>query len=250
MPIVSIEGDDGSVNEVEVPHDAIEVQEDEDLVYKTQESFDDTLNTRLSRKERNLRSELKESQEFWEEMAAERGIELRDDGRPKGSLRDEEIQELKQKASKVDALEEQVSEYESTIQETREKGLKQDLLEKAPPAANETAEQTFIREAKSQMTYDEEYGWVAVDEDGGVAYDAGEPVGPDQVIESLKDSHGFLFEDTSMEGGPEDDPTASSGSTMTRSQYREEVKQARQEDDLERMEELEEMEAADQIVSD
>lgn len=250
MPLVRIEGDDGNVNEVEVPHENIEVKDDEDLVYKTQEDFDDTLSSRLNRKERNLRSELKESDEFWEEMAAERGVELREDGKPKGSLRDEEIQELKQKASKVEALQEQVEEYESTIQETREKGLKQDLSEKAPPPANETAQETFFREAKARMEYDEEYGWVKTDEDGDIAYEAGEPVGPDQVIEELKDSHGFLFEDTSMNGGPEDDPTPSSGSTLTRSQFQEEVKKARQEDDLERMRELEEMEAAGEIIDE
>lgn len=251
MPLVQIEGEDGETNEIEVPHDAIEVQDGEDLVYKTQEDFDSTLNSRLSRKERNLRSELKESDEFWQEVAEARGVELREDGKPKGSLRDEEVQELKQKASRVDALEEQVSNYESTISETREKGLRQDLLDTAPPAANETAEETFIREAKSKMTYDDEYGWVKVDEDGDVAYDAGEPVGPSQVIEELKGSHGFLFEDTSMNGGPEDTPTPSGdGQTLTRTQFHQEVQKAKQNDDLDRMQELEKMEAEGKIVNE
>lgn len=245
MPLVDIPEAD---EPVEVPADAIEVQDGEDLVIKSQDELDDTIQSRLSRQERTLKEELKGDDEFWQEMAAERGVELREDGQPKGSLKDEEVQELKRKASRVDSLEEQVGEYESTIQETREERLKQHLLDKAPPAANETARETFIREAKARMQYDDEYGWVETDEDGDIAYEAGDPRGPDSVIAELEDSHNFLFESTEVSGGSDVTPSGDGQGRLTVDQFEKEVEKAAQQGDMERMEELEQMEAEGQII--
>jgi len=246
MPLIHV---DEAEEPIEVPHESIEVQDDEELVYKTQEAFDSTLQSRLSRKESSIRDELKESDEFWEEMAESRGVELREDGKPKGSLKDEEVEELKRKASKVDSLQEQVESYESVIEETREKSLKQDLLDKAPPAANETARETYLREAKSRMTYDSEYGWVETDEDGEIVYEAGEPKGPESVISELEDSHGFLFESTEVSGGSDVSPGGGSGGqTITRTRFEEEVEKASSEGDSDRLQELEEMEASGQVI--
>lgn len=244
MPLIHV---DEAEEPIEVPHDAVEVQDDEDLVYKSQEEFDSTLQSRLSRQERQLKDELKGSDEFWQEMASERGIELREDGKPKGSLKDDEVEELKRKASKVESLQEEVSNYEETIQETRQQRLRQDLLEKAPPAANETAQETFVREAQSRMTYDDEYGWVRTEE-GEIVYEAGEPVGPDAVISELEDSHSFLFESTEVSGGSDVQPGGSGSSRLTRDQFRREVEKAKQSDDMGRMKELEQLEANDQII--
>jgi hypothetical protein len=248
MPLVELEDDDGTVTEVEVPHDAIEVQDGEDLVYQKQSEFDDTLQSRLNRKERNLRSQLKDDDDFWQEAAAARGVELRDDGKPKGSISDDEIEELKRKASKVDSLEEEVSSYEETLEKNRRKRLEQELLDQAPPAANETARDTFVREAQDRMTYDDEYGWVKTEGDD-IAYEAGEPQGPESVIDELEDSHGFLFEDTEVSGGSDVQP-GSSGSTLTQSQFEKEVQKAQQEKDLERMQELEQKEANGEVIAD
>jgi len=245
MPLVDVPEAD---EPIEVPADAIEVQEDEDLVIKTQDELDDTIQSRLSRQERKLKEDLKGDDEFWREMAQERGVELREDGQPKGSLKDEEVQELKRKASKVDSLQEQVDQYESTINETREERLKQELLDTAPPAANETARETFIREAKSRMTYDDEYGWVEVDEDGDIAYEAGDPRGPKEVIAELEDSHSFLFESTEVSNGSDVTPSGSGQGRLTEEQFEREVEKAAQEGDIERMEELEQMEAEGQII--
>ena len=248
MPIVNIPE---AENPIEVPADAIEVQEGEDLVLKTQDEFDSIIQSRLNRTTSNLRSDLKGDEEFLREAMKETyGVELREDGRPKGSTTDEELQDLKQKASKAEALEEKVQNYEQTIQETREERLEQDLLDKAPPAANETARETFVREAKSQMTYDDEFGWVKTDEDGGVAYEAGEPVGTDHVIAELEESHGFLFESTEVNNGPDVNPRPTSSTTLTQSEFEEEVKKARQKGDMDRMNELAEMEAKNEIIEE
>jgi hypothetical protein len=248
MPIVDIPE---AEEPIEVPLDAIDTQEEEDVVIKEQEEFDSIIQSRINRERNNLRDKLKEDEDFFREAANERGIELRDDGRPKGSVKDEELRELKEKASRVDTLEEKVQEYESTIQETREQRLEQDLLDKAPPAANETAQETFVREAKSRMTYDDEYGWVRTDENGDIEYSAGEPVGPDQVIAELEDTHEFLFESTEVDGGSDVNPGASAtGRRLTKSEFEQEVKKARQQGDQDRMDELAQMEAEGKIIDE
>ena len=247
MPIIDVPEAD---EPIEVPADSVEVQDDEDVVLKTQDELDNIIQSRFNRERNKTRKELKQDEEFFREAASERGIDLREDGKPKGSIKDEELRELKEKASRVDTLEEKVSEYEQSIQQAREERLERQLLDSAPPTANETAEKTFVREAKSQMTYDEEYGWVATDEDGEIIYDAGEPVGPNDVISDLEESHNFLFESTEVQGGADVSPGNTSGGKMTESQYEEEVVKARQNDDMERMEELRTMLANDEIIQE
>ena len=241
---VTIEGED---EPIEVSPDQVEVEDDDPFL--TQEEVDGVVEKRLNRQESRLKSQLRQDDSFWEEMAQERGVELRDDGMPKGSATDEEIQELRRKASKAESLESELEEYEQTIQQTREETLEQTLLDKAPPAANETARDTFVREAKSRMTYDDEYGWVKTDKDGNVAYSGGEPVTVDGVVSEIEDSHSFLFESTTPDGGSSVTPSGGSG-TLTKEQFEQEVEKAAQAGDEERMQELEEMEAEGKIVTE
>jgi hypothetical protein len=243
MPLVDVPEAD---EPIEVPADAIEVQEDEDLVIKSQDELDDTIQSRLSRQERKLKDDLKADDEFWREMAQERGVELRDDGRPKGSIQDEELQELRSKANRAESLEQELSEQKERIQSAREERLEGKLLEKAPGFANETARDTYLREAKSRMTYDEEFGWVEADEEGGVRYDAGDPRGPDAVIAELEDSHEFLFESTQVSGGSDVTPSGDVG-PMTEAEFEKKKEKAIQTGDDETLAELEQMAANDEI---
>jgi len=242
--LVEIEGEE---EPVEVSPDQVQVEDDDPFL--TQDEVDGIVQNRLNRQENNLRSDLLQSDEFWQEMAQERGVELRDDGMPKGSATDEEIQELRRKASKAESLESELEETQQTIQQARESTLEQDLLDKAPPTANETARETFKREAKSRMTYDEDYGWVKANEDGEPVYEGGEPVGTDGVVSELEDSHSFLFESTSPGGGSDVSPSGSGG-TMTQEQFEAEVEAALEANDEERMQELEEMEAEGAIETE
>lgn len=242
MPIVEIPDDE--YDEDALPDGA---EERDDLL--TQDEVDGIVQKRLNRQENRIKSDLLGDDDFWEEMARERGVELRDDGKPKGSATDEEIQELRRKASKADSLQSENEELRERMQSTRESGLEQDLREKAPPTENETAQQTFLREAKSRMTYDDEYGWVKTDEDEEIAYQAGEPVGVEGVVSEIEESHSFLFESTSVENGPNTEPSSSTG-TMTVEQFEQEVEKARQKGDEERMRELEEMEAEGKVKAD
>lgn len=196
---------------IEVDADQVELEDDDP--YLSQDEVDSVVSKRLSRQERQLKEDLKESDEFFQQAAEARGIELRDDGRPKGSVADDELKELKQKASKAESLQEKVSEYEEQIEQTRETELENQLLQAADGFASDQAKKTFLREAKAKMQYDDEFGWAAVDEEGdGLRYQAGEPVGPSGVIEDLKETHDFLFADKSAQSGPSDEPTSSTTS--------------------------------------
>jgi hypothetical protein len=247
MPIVTLEDEDGSTNEVEVPADAIEVQEDEDLILKSQADYDSMLQSRLSRKENSVREELRNDEEFLQEAMQDTfGVELREDGRPKGSPQDDELEELRRKASKAESLEEQVQEYEEQIEDTRRTRAWGKIQEVAPNVREGAAEDVKAA-AFRRMSWDEEYGWVKTDEDGNVVYDAGEPVGIEGVTEELTNEKEYLFESTEMQGGPEDNPgsTSPSGETMTREQFEQEVEQATSD---ERLAELEEMQAEGKII--
>lgn len=218
MPLVDIP--DESFDEESLP-DGAEVKDDNDLL--TQEEVDSIVQKRLNRQERTLKSDLKESDEFWEEMAQARGVELREDGKPKGSLTDDEVQELRQKASRVDQLEDRVETYESQIEGTRETKLENELMQTAQ-GVREDMQDVFMTYAKQRMTYTEDYGWVETDEGGDVVYEGGEPKGPEQVVSEMEESKPGFFRESSMNDGPESTPNSGSGGSgrrWTRSEWEE-----------------------------
>lgn len=184
---------------IEVSADQVEVEDDDPFL--TQDEVDDIVSKRVSRARRTAREELKSDDDFFEEAASKRGIELRDDGQPKGSIADDELKELKQKASKVESLEEEVSKYEREMESIRKTKLENQILQQAEGFASEQAQRTAIREVASQMAYDEEYGWHEVAEGGEPVYEAGEPRGVAEVVSGLEDSHEFLFERSRNESG-------------------------------------------------
>lgn len=228
MPIVRLENDDGETNEVEVPADAIETRDDEDVVVKKQEDLNKSFSSRANRAKRTTLESVGvnpdkfrgedgysvDEDEVFRTLAEKRGIELRDDGKPKGSVKDEELQELRQKASKAESLQEKVQQYEDQIHQTRETELENQLLQNAEGFQSEQAKKTFLREAKARMTYDDDYGWVEAGEDG-IAYDAGQPRGPEAVIDDLRDTHNFLFQDTEVKNGPNVQPGGNTGGKRT-----------------------------------
>lgn len=229
MAIIRQETEEGETQEIEVPANQIEFQEDDELDgYVSQDELDGIIQKRLSRKERNLRSELKEDEEFFREAANERGIEIREDGRPKGSLKDKELQELKKKASKAETLSEKVQKYESQIQEVRKTKLENQILEQAGDVKDDL-KPAFKQMIASHLKWDEDEGeWIATDEDGGIRYHNGEPFGVDRVAEQVKENHPSFLQNTNMNNGPSDSPgeTQPEGETMTRSEFEQQRKKA------------------------
>lgn len=212
---VQLEGED---EPVQVDPDQVEVEDDDPFL--TQDEVDDIVQTRLNRQERNLKSELKDSDEFWQEMAQSRGIELREDGKPKGSLSDEEIEELRKKASRVDELEDKVQTYESEISGTRETKLENQVMQ-AANGVREDMRDVLMTYVKGRTEYNEEYGWHEVDENGDPVYHNGKPKGPDQVVSEMEESKPGFFKESSMTDGPDSTPTdeSSEPKEMPRSEW-------------------------------
>jgi hypothetical protein len=227
MPTVTI---DGETHDVDA--DAIEYGEDEapdGLV--PQEKVDEIVQKRLNRKERSLRSELKDDDAFWQEMASARGVELRDDNKPKGSLKDDEIEALKKKASKVESLEEELDQLRSEQEETRRTKLHNTVLSTVD-GVKEGAKEDVLMHVERQATYDEEYGWVITDDQGDIQYEAGEPVGPDDYTQRLRETKPYLFKSTEMKNGPSDDTGGSGGKkTWSREEYEAAAKRTHKMDD-------------------
>lgn len=235
---------------VEVGADDIEVGDDEDLVLKTQEDFNSTIQSRLNRERQKVREELASDEEWLRDQYADTfGVELREDGRPKGSTTDDELQQLKKKASKADSLQSEVEELREAREEYRREQAWNEFRKHAPdPAdgAEEDAKAAFFR----QVDYDDEYGFVAVDDDGDIRYDAGEPVGIGGVADELTSKKGFLFQSTEMDSGPAGDPdgTQTTGTTMSRSQYEQKRDRAIDKGDDETLAELEEAMAEGRVT--
>lgn len=217
MPTVTIDGE-----EHQVDADSIAYGDDESPSgYVHQNDVEKIIQKRVSRAERTTKQALKDDDDFFRESAQARGIELRDDGKPKGSVNDEELQQLRQKASKVDSLQEQVQTYESQMEETRRMQLHNSVLSSLDRPVQDGAQDDVLTAVERRATYDDEYGWVMTDDDGQIAYDAGQPVTPDTYVSTtLPEQKPYLFKSTEMSGGPQDRPGGSGGDkSMTRVQF-------------------------------
>lgn len=222
MPYITDE--DG--NNVEFSFSDLQFGEDEEIDsgdlpdgLVTQDTLNDAIKTRLSRQERKLKDSLKEDDDFFQEAASARGIELREDGKPKGHVKDEEWDELKKEASRAKALAEKVETYESQIESTRNTQLENEVLKHADGIA-EGAQDDVLNNVRGQMTYDDEYGWVKTDENGEVAYDNAEPVRAQDVVSQVRETKPFLFKDRSAGAGPTDEPNTNGGTRqMSESEY-------------------------------
>ena len=246
MPQVTIDGEAHDVDP-----SAITYGEDESPDgFVHQDDVDGIVSKRLNRQKRTLKSELKEDDEFWQEAAEARGIELREDGKPKGSLKDQEVEELRRKASKVETLTDELESLRSEQSETRRTQLHNQVLTSID-GVQEGAKDDLLAAVERQMTYDPDYGWVKTDEEGNVAYHGGEPVGIDGVTSTIREQKPYFFRNTQMNGGPDSDPSgggSGGGGSLTRAQYERQRDRAIEQGDDAKLDELESMNASGQII--
>lgn len=217
MPTVTIDGE-----EHQVDADSIAYGDDESPSgYVHQDDVEKIVQKRASRAERTTKEALKDDDDFFREAAKARGIELREDGQPKGSLKDDELKALRQKASKVDHLQEQVQTYESQMEETRRTQLHNSVLSSLDRPVQDGAQDDVLNVVERNAAYDDEYGWVITDTDGNVQFEGGEPVTPDQFVTgTLPEQKPYLFKSTAMDSGPKDVPGGSGGGkTYTEQEY-------------------------------
>lgn len=252
MPLVNLPDSDGPT---EVSWDDIDLQDGEQLRdlpngHPLETRISDAMESRVARAERSAKKKLKEDDEFWQEAAEARGIELRDDGKPKGSLKDEEVEELRRKASKVETLTDELESLRSEQSETRRTQLHNQVLTSID-GVQEGAKDDLLAAVERQMTYDPDYGWVKTDEEGNVAYHGGEPVGIDGVTSTIREQKPYFFRNTQMNGGPDSDPSgggSGGGGSLTRAQYERQRDRAIEQGDDAKLDELESMNASGQII--
>jgi hypothetical protein len=245
MPEVTINGETHDVNASAITYADGETPDG----FVHQDDVDGIVQKRLSRQERSLKSELKEDDEFWHEAAQARGIELREDGKPKGSLKDEEVDELRRKASKVESLSSELESLRSEQSETRRTQLHNQVLTSID-GVQEGAKEDLLSAVERQMTYDDDYGWVKTDADGKIEYSGGEPVGVEGVASTIREEKPYFFKSTQMSSGPDSDPSGggSGGGSLSLAQYERQRDRAIQQGDDAKLEELEDMVADGRIT--
>lgn len=196
---------------IEVDPDQVEMQ-DEDP-YLTQDEVDSVVSKRVSRAERTTRNDLKQDEEFLQSAMQETfGVELKDDGTPKGSTNKDEVKQLRQRLSELEPKAQRAEELESKIQQARETDL-ENRLRKHASDVKEDLDDAFMRLAKDRFSYDdEEEDHVPVDENGNVIFDGGEPAGAEHVVDQMRENRPSFFKDKSANAGPSDDPASSSAS--------------------------------------
>jgi len=208
--------------DVDPESDRVEFTDDDSVL--TQDEVDSIVQRRVQRAERSAREEaLSDEEQVRQAYQDLYGVELRDDGRPSGAPTDEELQELRRRASQAEELEDRVREYESQIEETRRTRLENNVLTEAQ-GVRDGAEEDLLSAIERRMTYDDEYGWVATDGDGNVQFQGGEPVGVGGVVDELQDNKPFYCRDSSMDNGPSSEPSgdgSGSGKTWSRSAWEE-----------------------------
>lgn len=194
---------------LEVDPDQVEI-EDEDP-YLTQDEVDSVVSKRVSRAERTTRKELKSDEEFLQDaMQATFGVELKDDGTPKGSTNKDEVKQLRQRISELEPKAEKAEQLEQRIQEARDTDLENKLLQHAD-SVKDDLQDVFLDAAKSRFQFDEdEETHVPVDDDGNVVFSGGEPAGTEHVVSQMQEERPSFFKDKSASSGPSDEPTSSS----------------------------------------
>jgi hypothetical protein len=193
---------------LEVDPDQVEV-EDEDP-YLTQDEVDSVVSKRVSRAERTTRKELKSDEEFLQSAMQETfGVELKDDGTPKGSTNKDEVKQLRQRISELEPKAQKAEDLEQQIQQARETDLENRLLKHAGDVKDDLAD-AFMQLAKDRFQYDEEEErHVATDEDGNVMFNGGDPAGAGTVVDQMRENRPSFFKDKSASSGPSDEPTGS-----------------------------------------
>jgi len=212
MPIVHAETDDGDEVELEVEPSDIELDEDEDATNLpgVQKEIDRVAGKTRKKAKKTARKQLREDDEFWEEMAQRRGVELREDGQPKGAAQGE-VKELKKELAQAKEKAKKAEEYEEQIEATRDTRLENKILQHADGVKSDLKD-VFLGAAKERFQYDEDDDtFVPTGEDGTPRY--GQGVG--DVVEEMREERPSMFEDTEVNGGSSAEPGGSSPGKRT-----------------------------------
>jgi len=212
MPTVTIDGEQHDVS-----YSDIELGEDEspNKLPGVQAELDRVAGKTRSAAKQSAEQDLLEDEDFFRKAAQRRGIELAEDGTPKGTSK--EMKELKKELAKAKQKAEQVEDLEGQLSKVRDARLESTILQSVDGIKDDVKD-IFLQDAKSRFTYDaDEDAFYPVDENGNTQY--GRSVG--DVLESIREDRPSLFKDTQMNGGPDNTPGGGSGTpSFTREQVK------------------------------
>ncbi len=196
MPRVIIEG-----QEHEVALDAIRFDDGEiPAGFVTAAQHEAAIKARLQRADKSARTKLAADADFIAEILEARGVELREDGSVKGSLKDQKQLEERWKAQHVTPLQTQLEQAARQIGELRQSQLNADVLRHAD-GVKPGLKDAFVREVAAQLQLDEESGrWGVRGEDAFKFTPDGKLMGAEHVIADLRKSQPDWFASSRMTG--------------------------------------------------
>lgn len=203
MPTVTTETGDGETVELDVQTSEIEFAEDEDPtnIPGVKSEIDRVAGKTREKAKETARKGLRGDDNFWREEAQRRGIELREDGSPKGASSGE-TKELKKELAQAKEKAQKVEEYEAQIAKTRDTRLENQLLQHADGVKSDLKD-VFLGAAKERFTYDEaDDNFVPTGGDGEPRYS--QDIG--DVVEEMRESRPSMFKDTEVLGGSSAQP--------------------------------------------
>lgn len=196
MPKVTIDG-----KEHEVALDAVtfsDTEVPEGFISQTQHEA--TIKSRVARAERAARTKLTTDDEFVREILESKGIELRDDGSVKGSLKDIRQLEEQWKAKHAGPLQTQLEAATKTIGELRQSQLHADILRHAD-GVRPGLKDAFVREVAVRLSLDDESGKWGVKGDDAFKYTTdGKLMGAEHVISDMRTQMPDWFQSSKMQG--------------------------------------------------
>lgn len=210
MPFVTLPGQD---EPVEVPLDAVTFKDEETPTgFIPASRMQDEVKRRVTSAKKNARAELAQDDDFWKEIAEQRGLELHEDGRPKGSSKDLRAIEERVRAQHVTPLQQKLDESAMLIERYRTKALEVDVLQASAEAGIKPAflkpltdggEAPIVTMLKSSFAYDPESDRWGIREGDAFRYGPdGRPAGAKHLIDSLKanEAYGEYFQGVKMKG--------------------------------------------------
>lgn len=216
----------GEAHEVDL--DAITFEEGEvPGGFVTTERLQSEVQRRVAGARRTARVDYLKDDTFFREAAAHRGIELREDGQPKGASKDDKAALERFKAQYLTPLEEKLEGAQQSVERYRRRALEADILQAAaelgikdtfmkPVSAGASAPiVTLLRDA---LAYDSESDSWALHENGQIRYDEhGKPAGARVLIEEMRGGEAYAdyFKNNKMQGANHSGITNTTARTYT-----------------------------------
>lgn len=214
MPLVTLPDSD---EPIEVESSAIQYGEDEGPDgFVTTAHLSNEVQRRVTAAKKNARKSLQDDDDFFTELAQSRGYEFREDGRLKGSTRDDADREERWKKQHLAPVHTQLTQAQETIESLRQTQRENEILLFAD-GVKPTLRDAFLREASSKLSLDEETGqWALKDGDSFRYTSEGSLAGAKELIEDMKQSQPDWFISSKMRGsGYQGNDGDASGRTYT-----------------------------------